>query len=139
MTAEQSATPDLAEIVRLAFEAYTRHGVEAMLEYATPDCVFYPDPAWMEEHVYHGRDAFLAFNKTQTDAFGDFAVEIHEIRAVGDRVLALTEFVGQSTASGVPLRQRTGHIFSDFHDGMIGEDRSFLSWEAALDAMGLTE
>ena len=127
------------EVVRRAFEEYKHSGVEAMLEYATPDCVFYPDPAWMEEQAYHGRDAFLAFNKTQTDAFGDFTVEVHEIRAVGERVLALTEFVGRSTGSGVPLRQRTGHVFSGFRDGMIGEDRSFLSWEAARKAVGLEE
>jgi hypothetical protein len=29
--------------------------------------------------------------------------------------------------------------FSDFRDGLIGEDRTFLSWDAALKAVGLSE
>jgi ketosteroid isomerase-like protein len=127
------------EIVRRAFEAYARGGVEAMIEYAAPDCVFYPDPSWMEDREYRGRDAFVAFNKAQIDAFGDFTVEVHEIRAVGERVLVLTEFVGQAAASAVPIRQQAAHVLSDFRDGMIGEDRTFLSWDAALKAVGLAE
>jgi len=100
--------------------------------------VFYPDPSWMEEGEYHGRDGFAAFDKTQKDVFGeDFAVEVHEIRAVGARVLVLTEAVGRATGSGVPIRQPAAHVLSDFRDGMIGEDRTFLSWDAALKAVGL--
>lgn len=125
------------ELVRRAWEAFSHGGLEAMFEYATPDCVFYPDPSWMEEREYRGRDAFMAFNETQTDAFGDFKVEVHDIRAVGERVLALTDFVGRASGSGVPIRQQVGHVFSDFRDGMIGEDRTFLSWDAALKAVGL--
>src|SRR5689334_16555276 len=126
------------ELVRRVFEAWAQ-SVEAAIHYAAPDCAFYPDPSWMEEQVYRGRDAVIAFNKTQTEAFGDYTVEIHEIRAVGDRVLALVEFIGQAKGSGVPIKQRTGHVFSDFRDGMIGEDRTFLSWDGALRAVGLTD
>ncbi len=128
------------EIVRHAFEAFARGGIEAMVQYATPDCVFYPDPNWMEEREYHGREAFIAFHKTQTDAFGDdFTAEVHDIRPVGARVLVLTEVVGQAKGSGVPIRQKAAHVLSDFRDGMIGEDRTFLSWDAALKAVGLEE
>jgi ketosteroid isomerase-like protein len=127
------------EVVRRAFEAFARGGIEAMIEYAAPDCVFYPDPSWMEEREYRGREAFIAFNRTQTDAFGDFTIEVHDIRPVGDRVLALTEFVGQASASGVAIRQQAAHVFSDFRDGLIGEDRTFLSWDAALEAVGLSQ
>ena len=127
------------ETVRRMFDAFAQGGIEALLAYFTPDGVFYPDPSWMEEPVYRGRDAVAAFAKTQTEAFGDFVVEIREIRAEGERVFALTEFVGQAPASGVPIRQKMVHVFSDFREGMIGEDRTFLSWEAALKAVGLEE
>ena len=128
------------EIVRRAFAAFARGGVEALIEYATPDCVFYPDPSWMEQREYRGRDGVLAFHKTQTEAFGDdFAPEVHEIRPVGDRVLVRTEVVGRARGSGVPIRQEAAHVFADFRDGMIGEDRTFLSWDAALKAVGLAE
>jgi ketosteroid isomerase-like protein len=108
------------EIVRHASEAFARRGIEAMIEYAAPDCVFYPDPSWMEDREYRGREAFIAFTKTQTDAFGDFRIEVHDIRPVGDRLLALTEFVGQASASGVAVRQQAAHVFSDFHDARSG-------------------
>jgi ketosteroid isomerase-like protein len=127
------------EIARRVFDAYSQGGIEAMLAYFTPDCVFYPDPSWIEERVYRGRDAFAAFNRTQTEAFGNIVVEIHEIRAVGERVLALTELVGQAPASGVPIRQEVAHVFSDFREGMISEDRTFLNWDEALKAVGLEE
>jgi ketosteroid isomerase-like protein len=127
------------ELVRQVWEAFSRGGVAAMIEYAAPDCVFYPDPNWIEEREYRGRDAFIAFNQTQADAFGDFTIELHDIRAVGERVLVLTEFVGQASSSGVPVRQQAAHVFSDFRDGLIGEDRTFLSWDAALQAVGLSE
>jgi uncharacterized protein len=128
------------ELVRRAFEAYGSGGIDELVQYAAPDCVFYPDPGWMEESEYHGRDAVIAFNRTQTDVFGDdFGPEVHDIRAVGERVLVLAEVVGRAKGSGVPIRQETAHVFSDFRDGMIGEDRTFLSWEAALKAVGLAE
>src|SRR6476646_6267175 len=80
------------ELVRRAFEAYARDGLDAVLLFVAPDAVFYPDPSWMEEREYHGPDGFAAFDKTQKDVFGeDFAIEVQEIRAVGARVLVLTE------------------------------------------------
>jgi ketosteroid isomerase-like protein len=125
------------ELVRRAFEAFANGGADALVEYATPDCVFYPDPAWIEEDQYRGRDGFIAFNRTQSATFGDFTVEIHEIRSVGDRVLVLAELIGRAKSSGVPIRQQAAHVLSDFRDGMIGEDRTFLSWDAGLKAVGL--
>jgi ketosteroid isomerase-like protein len=128
------------ELVRRAFDAYARDGLDGVLPFIAPDAVFHPDPSWPEESEYHGRDGFAAFDKTQKDVFGeDFAVQVREIRAVGARVLVLTEAVGQATGSGVPIRQPAAHVVSDFRDGMIGEDRTFLSWDAALQAVGLEE
>jgi ketosteroid isomerase-like protein len=125
------------ELVRRAFAAYAHGGAQALVQYATSACASYPDPSWIEDGVYRGRDAFIAFDKTQTDTFGDFTVEVRDIRAVGERVLVLAETVGQATRSGIPVRQQAAHVLSDFLDGMIGEDRTFLSWEAGLKAVGL--
>jgi ketosteroid isomerase-like protein len=128
------------EVVRRAFEAYASDGLDAVLPFVAPDAVFYPDPSWIEEREYHGRDGFAAFDKTQKDVFGDdFTIEVREIRSVGARVLVLSEAVGRATGSGVPIRQPAAHVLSDFRDGMIGEDRTFLSWDNALRAVGLEE
>jgi ketosteroid isomerase-like protein len=74
-----------------------------------------------------------------TSTFQDYVLEAHEIRAVGDRVLALYEAVGRIKGSGAPIRQPVGMVVSVFRDGMIGEVRSFFSWREALDAVGLLE
>ena len=128
------------ELARRAFETYARAGLDAALPLIAPDAVFYPDPSWMEERQYRGRDGFAAFDKTQKDVFGeDFAIEVQEIRAVGARVLVLAEVVGRAVGSGVPIRQPVAHVLSDFRDSMIGEDRTFLSWDAAREAVELAE
>jgi hypothetical protein len=64
-------------------------------------------------------------------------LELHEIRAVGERVLALYEATGRIGGSSSPLRQPVGIVLSNFGDGTIGEVRSFFSWNEALDAASL--
>jgi len=128
------------ELARRVFEAYARDGLDAVLPFVAPDAVFYPDPNWMEEREYHGREGFAAFDRTQKEVFGeDFAIEVQEIRVVGPRVLVLTEAVGRATGSGVPIRQPAAHVLANFRDGMIGEDRTFLDWGAAFTFVGLEE
>jgi hypothetical protein len=55
------------------------------------------------------------------------------------RVLVLTEAVGRARGSGVPIRQPAAHVLSDFRNGVIGKDRTFLSWDAARKTVGLAE
>jgi hypothetical protein len=74
-----------------------------------------------------------------TENFDDFEFEIHEIRAVGDRVLLLAELVGTIKGSGVPVRQPLGAIWRDFRDEQLGEGRFFMTWREALEAAGLSE
>lgn len=54
-------------------------------------------------------------------------------------MLVLAEAIGRATGSGVPIRQPAAHVLSDFRENMIGEDHTFLSWAAALKAVGLEE
>ena len=54
-------------------------------------------------------------------------------------MLVLAETFGRIKGSGVPIRQPLGMVSSDFRDGKIGENRNFLTWQEALEAVGLRE
>ena len=71
--------------------------------------------------------------------FDDFEIEVHEVRAVEDRVLVLAEMVGRIKGSRVPIRQPFGAVWWDFRDGKVGMGRNFLTWREALEAAGHTE
>ncbi len=98
------------EIVRQIYQAFAAGGVEAALPYMAPDSVLYPFPEWPGPSEYHGRDGLRRILAEWTENFDDFEFEIHEIRAVGDRVLLLAELVGRIKGSGVPVRQPLGAI-----------------------------
>ena len=88
---------------------------------------------------YHGHDGLRAIVGVWTENFDDFELAIQEVREVGDRVLVLGETTGRIKGSGVPIRQPLGMVWSGFRDGKIGDQRNFLTWQQALEAVGLRE
>ena len=124
------------EIVRRAFEAFRSGGMEAVLPFYAPDVVCYPVSEWVEEPEYRGHEGALRLT-SWTDGFDEVAFEAHEIRDAGDQVVVLAELTGQIRDTGVPIRQAFGVVYSDFHDGTTGKVRYFLSWQEALEAVGL--
>jgi ketosteroid isomerase-like protein len=127
------------EIVRRAFDAFSVGGIEALLPFYPPDVVWYSVAEWLEDPIYRGHDGTRRLTATWTDNFDDWAWEVHEIRAVGTRVVALAEMTGRTKDSGVPIHQPIGIVSSDFRDGMIGQVRFFTSWPEALKAVALAE
>jgi ketosteroid isomerase-like protein len=127
------------EIVKRSFDAFAAGGVESLLAFVSADVAWYPFPEWVEESEYRGHDGFRRVMAVWTENFDDFKVEVHEFRQVGDRVLFLGETAGRIKGSGVPIRQPLGIVFSDFRDGQVGEARNFLTWQQALEAVGLRE
>jgi ketosteroid isomerase-like protein len=125
------------EIVRKSFEAHSAGGIEASLSFYAPDFVWDAGPEWLEDRIYRGHDGARRLDAVFIESFDDYALAVHEIRAIGQRVLALYEVTGRIRDSGLPIRQQIGLVLSDFHDGMIGEVRSFFSWREALEAVGL--
>ncbi|MGI8512553.1 MAG: nuclear transport factor 2 family protein [Solirubrobacteraceae bacterium] len=127
------------EIVRRGYEAFARGGVEALMPFFTRDVVFHPFPEWVEENEYRGHAGVRAVTSVWTDNFDDFEFEVSELREVGDKVVMLGATVGRIQGSGVPIRQPLGAVYSDFRDGQVGEGRNFLTWQQALEAVGLSE
>jgi ketosteroid isomerase-like protein len=127
------------EVVRKSFEAHRAHGIEGSLPFYAPDFVWDTGPDWIEDRLYRGHDGARRLDAIFRESFEDYALAVHEIRAIGVRVLALYEATGRIKDSGLPIRQPIGLVLSDFHDGMIGKVRSFFTWSEALEAVGLAQ
>jgi ketosteroid isomerase-like protein len=127
------------ETTRKVFEAFGAGGVEAVLDSFDPDVVLHTFPEWPGPSDYRGHDGIRALLAEWTENFDDFEIEVHEVRAVGDRVLVLAETVGRIRGSRVPIRQPFGAIWRDFRNGQVGRGRNFLTWREALEAAGLSE
>jgi ketosteroid isomerase-like protein len=87
---------------------------------------------------YRGRDGFVAFMRTWTEDFEDFAIEFERfIDAPGNRVVALTLQQATGKGSGVPVELRFGVVF-EIEDGLIVRIRNFPDLTEALEAAGLS-
>jgi len=125
------------EIVRGSFAAHLSGGIEASLAFYARDFVWDAGPEWLEERTYSGHDGARRLDAIFNENFEDYSLTVHEIRAVGEQVLALYEANGRIRASGMPIRQPVGIVVSDFRDGRIGKVRSYFNWQEARQAMGL--
>jgi ketosteroid isomerase-like protein len=122
------------ELVRRSFEAHRAGGIEASLAFYADDLIWEAAPGWVEDRIYRGHDGVRKLDAIFLESFEDYVLELHELRAVGDRVLALFEATGSIKDSGAPIRQPIGIVLSGFRDGKIGEVRSFFGWQEARDA-----
>src|SRR3954454_17348843 len=128
------------EIAMRFLDAYALGaGIERGLAVFTPDVLLHPFPEWVEDFEYRGEDGVRRLSAVWTGTFDQFAIEMSEVRDLSDRVVILGETTGQIKATGVPIRQPVGAVFSDFRDGRIGEACFFASWEQTLKAVGLEE
>src|ERR1700730_10643312 len=121
-------------LVRKAFAAYSAGGVAAVLPFYAPDVVWFPDAEWPEDSAYQGYDAIHRQDALWTGNFEDYGWEVHEIRDVHDRVLALTEMRGRTKDAAVVVSQRVG-LVAGFRDAKIAEVRAFNTWREALKAV----
>lgn len=127
------------EITRRAFDLFVAGGIEAALVCFASDVVAHPFPEWVEDSEYRGHDGQRALVTVWTENFDEFGFTVSERRELGDKVLTLGETYGRIKGSGVPIRQPLASVFSNFHDGMIGEIHYFTSWAQALEFVGLRE
>src|SRR5215216_4320769 len=88
-----------------------------VLSFFASDVIFYPFPQWVEAGEYRGHEGVRNVFAVWTENFDEFAIEVHELRDAGGRVVALYEQSGRIKDSGVPVRQRVGGVFWDFRRG----------------------
>ncbi len=128
------------EIVRKAFDAFSRDDLEGTLEQFAPDLEFYPTGRFMDtQPVYHGPEGWTDFWHTFHEAWEQITISIERIEDVGDdRVLVSGTFHGTGRGSGVEATVESAWLVK-VKDGLIAVNHSFARRDEALEAAGLTE
>jgi ketosteroid isomerase-like protein len=127
------------EIVRNAFEAFGAEGIDAAISFYSPDVVWYTIERWLDDSAYRGHDGIRRLAAAWLENFDEFRLDVHDIRAAQERVVALVDMTGRIKHSESGVSQRRGFVVSGFRDGTFREVRTFPSWSEALKAAGLEE
>ena len=111
-------------------------------EFLDPEIEWRDTPTYPSAGVYVGREAFGRHAAEYEDAWQDWGIEIEDIRAAGDRVVARIRYRGVGKQSGAPitggLGPATGAVF-ELRGGQILRVVQFVSYEDALKAVGLAD
>ena len=103
---EESTTPDLAELTRLALAAVNRGDFVA---YGSPDIVL--DTGGYGMGTFEGRDAAIGFFKDWTSSFEDLTIEADEILDLGNGVvLTLYHQEGRPIGASSYVRVRSAMV-----------------------------
>ena len=128
------------ENVDLAYRLYevvSQRDLEALLRLTDEAVQWLPVLASMEGG-YHGHDGVRRWWEQISDTVPDFAVDVEEIRDLGDRTLASFRIHGHGSGSGAPMDQELVQVIAWRH-GKAVRLESFRSKAEALEAVGLRE
>jgi ketosteroid isomerase-like protein len=127
------------ELLRKGIDAWNRRDVDLWLTYAAPEIEWLPaGPAAVERAVYRGYEQVASGFVSAWDTWERFEFEEGKMRDLGDSVLWLGRVKMRGSASHVELDQEFA-----VH-GVVRNDKftrvlTFLSWQEALEAVGLQE
>ena len=128
------------EVVKVAYEAFARGGLDRYMEHFTDDVVYRAvEGAPDEPGPIHGKDAVRAWLQDWIDMFDGFRMEpVELIDAGGDTVVAVERFGGRAKLSGVETDQIIGDVIT-IRNGKIARGHEYPTREQALEAAGLRE
>jgi ketosteroid isomerase-like protein len=127
------------ELLRKGIDALNRRDVDLWLDYAAPEIEWLPaGPAAVEREVYRGYDEMRSGITAAWETWDVFEFQEDQVRDLGDSALWLGRVKMHGNASGVELDQEFA-VHGVVHDGKFILIHTFLSWQEALGAMGLSE
>ena len=114
---EESTTPDLVELTRQAFDAGSRHDVDAIMGFHVPDAVW--DLSDLGLGIFEGVAAIRGFVDDWFATWRDLVLQAEEIVDLGHGVVfAPVREEGRPTASGGHVQQRRGWVMLWVHGGI---------------------
>jgi hypothetical protein len=113
------------ELARAALEAWNRQDIDSFVEAFHPECVIHAQLALTAE-PYRGHEGVRRWHREGTESFGGFVVHWHELRPVGERVLALGTLELRGAASGIEITPDVGHV-ATYEGDLIKTLRVFVS------------
>jgi ketosteroid isomerase-like protein len=128
------------EVVRVAYEAFAREGLDRFTEHFTDDVDYRAvEGAPDDRGPIHGKDAVRAWLQDWIDTFHEFWFEPIELIDAGeDTVVAVERFGGRAKLSGVETDQTEAVVYS-IRDGKLARCREYATRHEALEAVGLSE
>jgi ketosteroid isomerase-like protein len=128
------------EIVKAAYEAFARGGLDRFMEHFTDDVDYRAiEGAPDDVGPIHGKDALRAYVQDWHNTFDDFRIEPVELIAAGeDSVITVTRISGQAKLSGVETDLTYAALYT-FRDGKVVRGREYWTRDEALEAAGLRE
>ena len=125
------------EVLKAAFEAYSRGNLDAWAATADPDIEWHVLPEATDPGPHRGREVILERGKLWRLMFG-IRVEVFEYIDAGDYVIAPVRLRGQVPGSDDELALDEVYV-SKFRNGKIVELREYRTKAEALEAAGLSE
>jgi ketosteroid isomerase-like protein len=122
-------------LVRSAIEAYNRRDFSELCELMTEDVELRPPVSELTGHAYLGHAGIKRWLRDVDESFATAEIVALELRDVGDKVLALTEFRIESHAGRVPLGSELG-LVCEIADGRIASWLGFFNHAEAREAAG---
>ena len=112
-------------------------------EFCDPEVEWHDVPIYPSAGVHSGREAIRRHAAEFEDAWADWGIDVEDIRAAEDRVVARIRYRGVGKVSGAPLtgglqNPATGAVF-ELRAGRILRVRQFVTHAEALAAVGLSE
>jgi ketosteroid isomerase-like protein len=128
------------DAARRSLDAWNRGDADAWLDSAHSDIEFFSAVAGrMEgsETVFRGTAEMRRF-WDESHLVWDLAIDISELRDLGNTVLVLGRIRTRGEASGVDLEGPVAYVF-EFEGGLARRVRAYLDHQQALDALGLRD
>jgi ketosteroid isomerase-like protein len=126
------------EVVRHALSALGQGGIDAMLEFCSPEIEYRVRPDLPDARTHRGHDGLRGLAAEWQGVFEDFRLEPEGFIDAGASVVVLMRISGRGATSGV----ETGNPYASVHevrDGQIWRIRDYPTRKEALEAAGLRE
>jgi ketosteroid isomerase-like protein len=125
------------ELVKRAFDAFSRRDLDAALELVAPDGEFIAPTGSIagRSTPYRGHDGIREYFADVARIWEELEVIPHEFRQVGNQVVALGRVYGRGL-DGLLVDSPTGWVWT-IEGGRIVRGEVFTSRQEALDAVGL--
>jgi ketosteroid isomerase-like protein len=127
------------ELVRAAYDAYNRDGINGILGYLDPEVEWRNPAESPNAGVFVGHEGVVEWQRMVDDAFKEMHFEPERINELPDgRVLALVRFRFRAPTTGSGVEIPFAHLIT-WRDGKATAFSMYTSEAAALEAAGLRE
>ncbi|MFL5837160.1 MAG: nuclear transport factor 2 family protein [Solirubrobacteraceae bacterium] len=122
------------DLVREAFDAYERAGVEALAQYFHPDFEgVVPPELSAEPDTYRGREGLRRYFALWEEQISDLGVAVEQLIDNDDAIVVLARLSGRGRGSGVPVELPAATRVT-VRDGLIATWTAYPTLEDALAA-----